>query len=117
MQKFKQQYLILSADTYAMEDEKTGVINKGISIWYIPDNDLSPSTDESASSRGQSSMGIRPVKASFPLDLVHKIKIVPAIYDVTLKMVSVMQKQQIKPVDLEYVSSVKLVMEESKWGL
>ena len=114
MQKFKQQYLILSADTYKIADEKTGVVNEGISIWYIPDNELNPSIDETALSRGQSSMGIKPVKMSLPLDLLNKINVLPAIYDVTLKMVSVQMKQQIRPVDIDYVATVKLVIEKSK---
>ena len=113
MQKFQQQYLILSADTYSIRDEETKELNEGISIWYIPDNDIQPSVNPS-SSRGQASMGIKPVKMSLPLELVGKLQSVPGIYNVTLRMTAVLMKQQIRPVDIDFVSSVKLVMEKPK---
>ena len=36
----------------------------------------------------------------------------PGLYDVTLEMVTVQQKQQVRPKDLDFVGTVKLVQEK-----
>ena len=108
MQPFKQQYLFLSAQSYRMTDETTGEIREGISLSYIPDNDLSPSEDTEALSRGQLSRGKKVAKLSLPIDKLPKLNAFPALYDVTLEFSVVANKQQVRPKDIDFVSTVTL---------
>ena len=113
MQAFKQQYLILSAQQYRMVDEDTGVVNEGISLWYIPSDNLEPTADEAATGRGDIVRGIKVAKASLPLSLKPKMSYFPALYDVTLEMATVAQKLQVKVKDIDFVTTVKLAPEKS----
>ena len=108
MQAFKQQYLVLSAQTYRIEDEKTGRINEGISIRYITDNSLTQVKDETRSDSGNILLGRKVAKTSMPLDAIHKLKQLPCLYDVTLEMSIVADKQQIRVKDMEFISTVEL---------
>lgn len=108
MQEMKQRCLVLSASTYKITDEKTGEVNSGLTVFYLPTDNLSPEDDEAARGRGQIALGIQPSKANLPLDKQTKVKFAPALYDMTLKMVTRQLKMQIQPVDLEYVGLTEL---------
>lgn len=56
--------LVLSADTWEMPDERTGVINRGVSVWYI--NDYRDDTENA--------IGSKPIKCSCTADTFAKIK-------------------------------------------
>ena len=112
MKPFKQQYLILSAQSYRMVDENTGAVNEGISLWYLPDDNLDPVEDPEATARGDIVRGIKVAKMSLPLKLAPKMSSFPGIYDVTLEMVTVAQKQQVRPKDIDFVATVKVVPEK-----
>ena len=114
MKAFKQTYLVLSAQSYRIVDEKTGEVNEGISMWYIPDDNLDPEVDEVAAGRGQMARGKKVAKMALPINTVDKLKDFPALYEVTLEMVTVANKQQVRPRDIDYVSTVKLVPEKAK---
>jgi len=109
MKGFQQTYLCLSAQTYSIKDETTGQVNEGVSIQYVPDDTLDPETDELAASRGQISLGKKVAKMSLPVKVTEKLREFPGLYNVTLEMAIVAQKQQIRAKDIDFVSTVKLV--------
>jgi len=109
MKAFKQTYLILSAQSYRIVDQETGVVNEGISLWYLPDDTLDPAEDELATARGDIVRGMKVAKFSLPLKAASKMNVFPALYDVTMEMVTVQQKQQVRPKDIDFVSTVKLM--------
>jgi len=108
MNGMKQTCLVLSASTYKITDEKTGETNEGLTVFYLPTDNLEPQVDELATSRGQLGYGIQPSKVTFPIDKKIKIVNAPAFYDLTFQMVTRQLKTQIQPVDLEYVSKVEI---------
>ena len=112
MKAFKQTYLILSAQSYRIVDENTGATNEGISLWYIPDDTLDPVEDEAARIRGDIVRGMKVAKMSLPPEMSAKMGAFPGLYDVTLEMVTVQQKQQVRPKDIDFVATVKLVQEK-----
>ena len=113
MKSFKQTYLILSAQSYRIVDEENGTINEGISLWYVPDDTLEPVEDETAKSRGNIVRGTKVAKMSLPSTLAVKMGPFPALYDVSMEMVTVQQKQQVRPRDIDFVATVKLVPEKA----
>jgi len=96
-----------------MTDEKTGEIREGITIRYIPDDDLGPEEDAMAKSRGQLVRGKTLAKLSVPVDYVSKLKHLPGMYEVDLRMVVVQESQQMRISDFRYVGDVKLGLIES----
>ena len=112
MKPFKQQYLILSAQSYRIVDESTGAVNEGISLWYIPDDNLDPVEDEMAVARGDIVRGLKVAKMALPMKLASKMGSFPGLYDVTLEMVTVQQKQQVRPRDIDFIGTVKLVQDK-----
>ena len=107
--KMKQTCLILSASTYAIPDEKTGEIkNSGLTIFYLPTDNLSPTEDPTAQKRGQMSKGMQPAKISFPKEMQQKVNSVPGMYELTLQMVVRQLKTQIQPVDIDFIGDVDL---------
>jgi hypothetical protein len=114
MQAFKQQYLVLSAQTYRIEDEKTKQVNEGVSIRYIPDDNLDPTKDERQSANGNYLFGKKVAKASLPVGYIEKFQYLPGLYDVTLEMTIVADKQQIRVKDMELISTVKLTLNKPR---
>ena len=109
---FKQSYLLLSALKYAMKDEETGAMIEGISVWYVMNDHLNPVEDEEALKRGQISRGMTPAKMSLPLSCEKNLNVFPGLYEVTMEMATVKNKQMIRPRDISFVSPVKLVAEK-----
>lgn len=64
----EQKVIIVSADTWTMEDEKTGKINTGCTVWYLPIDELKPIVNS------DSSLGCKPCKASMPFEFIDIIK-------------------------------------------
>jgi len=108
MQAFKQKYLCLSAQTYRMETE-SGEILEGITIRYIPSNELTPCEDAQAYERGQISRGIKAAKMTLPISAKTQLGLFPAIYDVEIEMTVVADKLQARAKSIEYSNEVKLV--------
>lgn len=112
MQTFKQRYLCLSAQTYRIEPEengqKTGEIIEGITIRYIPSDDLTPCEDEQAVARGQVARGIKAAKLSLPMSAVIQLNVFPALYDMELEMAVVADKLQVRAKGIEFVGAVKI---------
>jgi len=108
MNEIKQNYLCLSAQQYRVVDENTGDVNEGISVWYLPSDNLNPATDLEAKERGQVVKGIKAGKMALPLEMASKLKDLPAMYEVTMEMRMVAQRAQVRPVDLDFLSHVKL---------
>jgi len=108
MQDFKQRCLVLSASTYKVPDEKTGEIKTGLTVFYLPTDKLEIYDDPVARGNGQISLGMQPSKVSLPIEMRNKVKFAPALYDLTLKMITRQLKTQIQPVDIDYVSFAEL---------
>ena len=114
MKGIKQTYLCLSAQSYRIVDEATGRVNEGVSVWYIPDDTLEPEEDPQATNRGQLSRGKKVAKMSLPLHACENMDVFPGLYDVELEMVTVAQKQMVRPKTLTFVAAVKLVADRPK---
>ena len=112
MQTFKQAYLCLSAQTYRMETEN-GEVLEGITIRYIPDNDLTPREDAQAYERGQVSRGIKAAKMTLPITAKSQLNQFPAIYNMEMEMAVVQDKLQVRAKSIEFAHTVKLVKEKS----
>lgn len=106
MQAIKQTYLLLSANEYRIQDEQTGSINEGVSIQYIPDDNLDPVIETAQD--GQYVRGKKVAKMSLPLSVLFKLGSFPGLYDVKLEMRVVSAKTQLRAIDLDFVSEVKL---------
>jgi hypothetical protein len=111
MQTFKQMYLCLSAQTYRIEQENGEVI-EGITVRYIPDNDLTPREDAQAYERGQISRGIKAAKMNLPITAKNQLNIFPAIYSVDMEMAVVSDKLQVKAKSIEFAHAVKLIQDQ-----
>jgi hypothetical protein len=114
MQTFKQAYLFLSAQTYKIEQEdasgkKTGEVIEGITLRYIPDNELTPREDAQAYERGQISRGIKAAKLNLPMAAITQLKEFPAIYNVEMEMAVVADKLQARAKSIEFSHAVTLV--------
>jgi hypothetical protein len=113
MQAFKQAYLCLSAQTYRIEQEdatgrKTGEIIEGITVRYVPDNELTPREDTQAYERGQIFRGIKAAKLNLPITAKDQLNQFPAIYNVELEMSVVGDKLMPKVKSIEFMHTVKL---------
>jgi len=98
----------LSASSYRIPDTKTGEISEMLMVYYLPTDKLTPEDDAVARGSGEINLGMQPSKVKLPYEMKNKVKFAPAIYDLTLKMVTRQLKTQIQPVDIEYVSNVEL---------
>ena len=114
MKGFKQTYLFLSAQSYRIVDEQTGVVNEGISLWYLPDDTLEPEYDEQAAHRGDVVRGKKVGKVAIQPGLAPKLSDFPALYEVTLEMTMVAQRQQVRVRDIDFVSTVDVVPKKDK---
>jgi len=114
MQPFKQTFLCLYARPYTITDEKTGEVTaEGISIKYVPTNNLDPITDEEAAALGQDVRGVNTAKFTMPLSSLSKLGVFPALYDVDLQVKVVADKLQIRAKDIQFKSTVRLEMTKS----
>lgn len=67
-----EQALITSADVWEMKDEMTGVVRKGLSVWYL--NDYREDTSVA--------FGVKPTKISASLDLLGSVQNkLPGVFD------------------------------------
>ena len=107
--------LFLSAQTYRIVNESTGeVTNEGISLRYIPSDNLEPAIDETAANRGQVSKGHKVAKVSLPIAKLNKCHNFPAFYNASMKFSVVGDKQQIQITDIDYLGDAVLMMDEPK---
>lgn len=70
----KDTIFLIGATKYSMMDEKTGVINEGISISYVMSPDMAPKAD-------RDQHGYRVVKGSIPTLNLKELTAVPAFYE------------------------------------
>ena len=114
MNALKQKCLVLSASTYQIQDERTGATNSGLTVFYLPTDNLAPVEDEQARSRGQMSKGLQPAKVSLPYDKHLKVLEVPAMYELSLQMVTRQLKTQIQPVDIDFIGTLETKLTQAK---
>lgn len=67
--------ILLYANQYSMADEKTGVINEGISVNYLCTDKLAPNPVS------QNTAGYKPAKGSLPTSARNNIVSVPGLYE------------------------------------
>jgi len=102
----KAQFLMLSAQEFSMEDEKTKKVNEGISVQYIPTDNLDPTGNESTN--GGFAVGKKVAKSVISKDKRYKIVNMPGMYEVTLEMATVSNKVVMQMKDLDYKGPVEL---------
>ncbi|MCL2841813.1 MAG: hypothetical protein FWE05_13725 [Defluviitaleaceae bacterium] len=126
-----QRCLLLSANTYKMnetKDEEGNVTNparSGLTVWYYPVDSLADTTNPR--NDGTISKGTPPMQASFQqIEVADNLVAVPGVYDFKMQMQAVSQKssyggrttskmiQAIVPVDINYVSEVRLTVDKPK---
>lgn len=97
----RQNIIVLYAGTYSVQDDKTGVINSGLTIVYY----FNTSLDCIDNTNG--TVGTRPAKCSVPVELMHKVVKAPALYDAEFTMnIGSDGKPVLKICDLSYLSPV-----------
>lgn len=102
----KCQIILLYASKYSIVDEKTGVINDGVTCNYYFNTDLHAEDNQNGSK------GTRPAKGSLPISLFNKIVSAPGLYDAEFEMnVGSDGKPVLKIVDLDYVCDVSIISE------
>jgi len=96
----KMQMMLLYAMPYKIVDEKTGVINEGISTFFYGNTSLNPKIKDNMK-------GEKPLKQGLPLTIAHKIKSVPAMYEVEVEMsVGADLKAKLSIIDLDYIGDL-----------
>ena len=99
--QLKQSFILLKSAPYRIVDEKTGEVNEGISLRYIPVENLNPVVDSSNADL----KGVGTAKASLPTSFLNKIKQVPALYSFDMSMnVGADGKPVMKVNDVEFLS-------------
>lgn len=114
MNGMKQTCLVLSASTYKITDDKGEITNTGMTVFYLPTDNLNPIEDAQAAEQGRMVKGLQPAKVNLPTTLAAKIIAAPAMYNLTLQMTVSQLKTQIKPVDIEYLGAVQMHVEQPK---
>ena len=110
----KTRLLVLFAGSYSIEDEKTGILNEGISLDVVFTDNLEPVEDESAIARGEIARGNRIDKQKIPYSLKDKIAAVPGIYDCNLTMKTGSDRNtKITITDIEFVGLIKTTIDET----
>lgn len=100
----KCQIILLYASRYSIVDEKTGVINAGVTCNYYFNTDLHAEDNKNGSK------GTRPAKGTLDASLFSKIVSAPALYDASFEMnVGSDGKPVLKIVDLDYSGEVSIV--------
>lgn len=98
------QIILLYAGRYEIVDERTGVVNRGVTCNYYFNTNLK------AEDNANGTKGTRPAKGSIDYTLMDKIVAAPAIYNAKFEMsVGSDGKPVLKIVDLDYVSDAKIV--------
>lgn len=98
--EIKTKCIVLSTSPYSVIDEKTGVLNEGISIHYLMSDNLNPNDDGKL-------RGFRPCKEALGVDKSIKIFAVPALYECDFTFATNANgKAQMKLIDLKYLNEI-----------
>ena len=98
------QIILLYAGRYEIVDERTGVVNRGVTCNYYFNTNLK------AEDNANGTKGTRPAKGSIDYELMNKIVSAPAIYNAKFEMsVGSDGKPVLKIVDLDYISDAKII--------
>ena len=93
--------LLMSANPYSIVDDRTGVVNEGISIAYCMTPDMLPHAEESGF------QGYRVLKGSIPKGDMTKFVQTPGFYEAEFAVKPDSSgKAVLKPISLEYKRSV-----------
>lgn len=104
----KQKIILLFALSYAITDEGSGEIKKGISCSYYFNTELKPVSNDNGT------IGTRPAKGSAPIGCLDKIKTAPAIYEASFDMkIGSDGKPVLTIIDLDYVEDISIVPSSS----
>ena len=93
--------IVLFANPWAMDDERTGQRREGITLEYIMTDVLTPVINEDGS------MGFRHVKESLTIDKMPQVKKVPGIYEMQYTMSVIKGKPVMKLQNINFISEVK----------
>ena len=98
--EMKQKCILLYAMPYSI-DEENGAKNEGISLSYLPLDDLKPQADPVRGSKG-----VAPCKQSVPVSFASQLVSLPGIYDVNFALRTVQNKPTLVPLDFSFVGDV-----------
>ena len=105
---YKTRVLLLSASPYSMTNEETGELVEGVSLRYLTDEHLEPSVTDGV-------VGVMPAKTSVDSELIEKIEIAPAYYDVEFDIkVNARGQATLKAVGLEFAGAVAVSLKPLK---
>ena len=105
--QFKNRGILLYVNPYRIVNEKSGEVSEGVSLRYIPAEDLKPVESE----EGRQDRGYKLIQDNIPISKYPKIKGVPGMYDFTLKMKAIENSDkktigQLKLIDIDYIGDV-----------
>ena len=92
--------IVLHANPWSLEDERTGQRREGVSLEYVMTDNLKPLVNEDGS------LGYRHVKESIAISKLSKVEKVPGIYEFTYGFSVSKGKPVMKLQDIEFVSEV-----------
>ena len=93
--------IVLFANPWSMQDEKTGQMREGITVEYVMADNLSPVTNEDGS------VGHRVVRESMNINNAPQIIKVPGIYEMTYGFNIRKGKPVMKLMGMQFVSEYK----------
>lgn len=93
--------IVLFANPWRMQDEKTGQMREGITVEYVMADNLSPVTNEDGS------VGHRVVRESMNINNAPQIIKVPGIYEMTYGFNIRKGKPVMKLMGMQFVSEYK----------
>lgn len=94
------QGIILSANSWKMEDEKSGQIREGISVQYILTDNLKPNIEENGL------LGYKIAQETIPVSHYADLEKVPGIYDLQFGFNIVKNKPVAKLKSVQFISEV-----------
>ena len=106
--EMKQRCILLYAMPYSIEEEN-GAKNEGISLSYLPLDDLKPQADPDRGSKG-----VAPCKQSVSVDFATQLVSLPGIYDVNFALRTVQSKPTLVPLSFGYVGEVVVSPADNK---
>jgi len=111
----KANFIVMRTDAYDYVKKDTGEVKQGLTVFYYPDDNLSPIVDENTENLKRGSILL---EQRAPFRLQEKIKGVPGMYAIETHMVPDPKNRQgvtmIKDIEFLYQLEVKPIKTENK---
>lgn len=101
-QELKTVVLVVAAWQYDVTDKETGEVNRGTSVRYITNNELTPREDTKKTTKGH-----KPAKASMEFEDYPMFSVAPALYEMDSEVdVGTDGKAYIKPTAFKFLCGI-----------